>query len=303
MISLLKKQLIAILLLPGSIYCSNVHGQTADLTGTDCSGNTHSQQIQVKNDCPKFYQALKKNGLVTSLEAPLPKQLSLTQLQMLQKAIIQTNKFEPLDESGLNALLAKIYIEKSDDQTIDWWKQFLSWLNGFKPEKFETEYNWLVKFLEAIIPSEQTARFIMYATFGLIILLAIGLVLWELYLSGIFYRKKHHHKKNIETAFKPVNPKKKHLSFAEIKQLAPSLQSVALLKSVISQLMDTEFLPKNSALTNLELKQFLQTTRSSNSQPFSQLLNLVEPVIYGNEKPSEQAIKQCWLHAEKIIEP
>ncbi len=298
------RRLTAILFLSGTIYCSQVQTQNTDLTSSelDCSDSNQSLHIQLKTQCPKLYKTLKQNGLMATLEEPLPKQLSLTQLRMLQTATKLTNNVEILDELELNALLASIYTEKKPDNTVEWWKQFLNWLSGFKPEKYETEFNWLVKLLEAITPSEQTARYMMYATFALIILLAIGLVIWELYLSGVFYRKRRKNKKQLQQASNSIHPSSKHLSFEEIKQLAPSVQSVALLKSMISQLMDKEILPKNSALTNLEFKQCLQTTHSSNSKPFSLLLNIVEPILYGDENPSEQAIKQSWQHAEQILE-
>lgn len=299
-----KYKLGIIVLLSGSIFCSYASNLKASVVSiTDCPDNSQSQQsIELETQCPKFYQKLAENGVMATLQAPFPKQLSVTQLQMLQTATNLTDEVEVLDESGLNTLLASIYVEKNEDKTVDWWKQFLSWLNGFKPEKYETEFNWLIKFLEAITPSEQTASIMMYTSFGLIILLTIGLVLWELYLSGVFDRKRRRYKKHRQTTVKPIDSATNQLSFAEIKQLAPAIQSIALLKSVINQLMDKEILPNNSALTNLEFRQCLQSSHSSNYQSFSQLLDIVEPVLYGDEIPSEQEIVQCWQHAEQILE-
>lgn len=302
----LKSGLIIVLSLSGLFLSGQAQSKYLDLTADNlnCLARGLRQQrtqINLKTECPEVYYALWQNGLTKILEAPLPEQVSLGKLRILQASVQLASKSRRLDESILDALLADIYIAKPEDQETTWWKQFLGWLNSFKSEQYEQEFNWLVKFLQAITPSVETARTIMYIMFGLIILLAVGLVLRELHLAGVLVRRKHKSNPDNPIAENTLGKTKQPLSFLEIKQLDPSTQSIALLKNVMGHLVAKENLPQNAALTNFELKQYLQSQNVSIAQVFSKLLLDVEPVLYGNSIPSSHQLERCWQYAEQII--
>ncbi len=303
----LKNSLVIVLLLSGLFLSEQAQSKYLDLAAgeLDCLARGLRQQrtlINLKTECPEVYHALRQNGLINILEAPLPEQISLAKLRILQASVQLARKSRRLDESVLDALLADIYIAKPEDQETTWWKQFLDWLNSFKSEQYEQEFNWLVKFLQSITPSVETARTILYIVFSLIVLLAVGLVLRELHLAGILVRRKYKSNQDNPIAANTRGKTEQGLSFSEIKQLDPSIQSIALLKNVTGHLVANENLPQNAALTNFELKQYLQGRNSSIAQVFSKLLLDVEPVLYGNSRPSSHELERCWHYAEQIIE-
>lgn len=258
-------------------------------------------QLNLKKACPGVFRLLRQSGLTTALETPLPDDITLRQLKFLQTSTHTPNNLWALDKSVLDELLAGILVDQHDDDQSTWWTQFLNWLNSFKPEKYESEFGWLIKFLEAITPSEQVARIIMYTVFGITILLAAGLVIWELYVNGVFSRRKGNRPHLSNQKVKPVVESRQRLSAMEIQQLAPEMQMVALYNNAISCLIEQAQLPGNPALTNFELQAYLHKHKSLAQTAFASLVANVEPVLYGELAPSKNSLECCWHNSQQIL--
>lgn len=263
----------------------------------------YASQFSLEVDCPEIYTLLQVKGLVATLETPLPAQLSAVQLRILLSATQFVDNARLLDESRLDALLAKIYTIKQEESSFGWWEQFLDWLKSFETKKNEPEFSWLADFLSAIALSEESALIILYGAIGLLLLLSLVFIFNELHLAGLFSRKRRKDRKNKQAALGANDNAQTCLSIAEIKQLTPSLQAITLLKRVINHLMANESLPQNTALSNLELKQYLQQENATSAQPFFKLVANVEPVLYGNITPSDAVLEHCWQQAEQILNP
>lgn len=260
------------------------------------------QLVNLKEQCPRVYHSLQKRGVTPALDASLPDNITLAQLKFLHTSALVPVNSRTLDESGLDRLLAGILIDQQHDDQSTWWKQFLEWLNSFKPEKYESEFGWLMKFLEAITPSEQVARIIMYIVFGITLLSAIGMVIWELYMNGVFSRQKGNYSKLGNQKVMPVVESKRRLSVEEIQQLAPEMQVVALYNNVISYLIEQAQLPGNPALTNFELQASLRKHKSLAQTAFASLVANVEPVLYGGKlTPTKNSLECCWNSAQQIL--
>ncbi len=259
------------------------------------------QLVNLNEQCPKVYQSLRQSGLTPALEAPLPDNVSLAQLNFLQSSMRTSSNSRAIDISGLDELLASILIDHQDDDQSTWWKQFMEWLNSFKPEKYESEFGWLMKFLEAITPSEQVARIIMYVVFGITLLLAVGMVIWELYINGVFSRRKGNRRSLANQTVIPDVESRPSLTVTEIQKLAPGMQVVALYNNVISCLIERAQLPGDPALTNFELQAYLRKHKSLAQTAFASLVVNVEPVLYGKLTPTKNSLECCWNNAQQIL--
>lgn len=270
----------------------------------DCFSKTLAKQQRkelIQIECPTFYHRLSEKDLMNTLEGTLPERFSRTQLQFLKSAIHPANHQLTLVRSELDTLLGNIYRGELEDENDSLWKQFLNWLERVKPENHEKEFGWLIRVLEAITPSEKTAKIILYTVFGVIILITAGLILRELYLSGIFFRKKSNKKPSNQGFIKQASKTTPRYSLEDIKQFEPRKQQVWLFRRVIFYLVERGILPKDKALTNLELTQKLRKDHPAIDTLFTQLSDEVEPALYGGTNPTCQKLKSSWQHAEKIL--
>ncbi len=283
------------------LFYQNAFAQNQD---SDCLFSALDQQQNqelMQLECPEFFHRLLEKDLIDTMASDLPEQFSRSQLQYLIASMQTTDNRTVLDRTGLDNLLAEIYVEHQQDETNSLWQQFLGWLKHFKPENHEAEFTWLVHFLDSITPSEYTARIMMYGAFALIIILTIVLVFKELSIAGMFSRKKTEKKTNGQVFDNKIANIEKPLSIEEIRQLEPRKQLPGLFKTVIDHLVKQGDLPENKILTNQELKQKLCQHESSSDKIFTLLLDEVEPVLYGGVQPSEQILKRSWQYAEKIL--
>ncbi len=287
-----------VLLFDQSVYAQS-HADECVSRSIDQQANQELLQLE----CPEFFHRLWERDLVDTMAGYLPEQFSRAQLQFLEASIHETDEPVSLDRTALDNLLAEIYVEDQQDQGNRLWQQLLGWLEHFKPENHELEFNWLVRFLDTITPSEKTARIIMYGAFAIMILLSGALVIRELSIAGVFSRKKSGKKLNNPVFDSKDSNSEKLLSIAEIRQLEPHKQLTCLFKAVIAYLVEQGDLPANKVLTNQELQQSLHQHHSSSDKPFSLLLEEVEPVLYGGVPASEQKLRRSWQYAQKILHP
>jgi hypothetical protein len=243
---------------------------------------------------------LRKQGLLQTLQPAPGDRLSRQQLQQLVILTMHPEKVKMFDYSQLDALIADILIATEEDQSKAWWNSFLSWLKSFKSEQYENEFQWLVKFLESMSLSEQAVNFILYSLLILLTLTALGLVVYECYITGVFFRSGRKRRVTQVVAMSgEISAANKALK--EIKMLDSSAQMAALFAYVIRSLTFQGNLPEDDSMTNQELSTYMQRHGAHYKNNFAQLVSIVDPVVYGNIVPTPDSLWTCWQQTERIL--
>ncbi|MGR9053476.1 MAG: DUF4129 domain-containing protein [Gammaproteobacteria bacterium] len=253
-------------------------------------------------DCRAFYDDLKAQHWVSSQSQGLPATITSNQALFLESMLFASGVAATLDETRLNSLLADILEPDRTSSVEKWWKAFQDWLKGLLSKENEAHFGWLVKLLQAIAPSTQTARTLLYVAYTLTISAAVGLVLHELYLSGFFSRFEFPRRRQQVTLDNLTLPEP-HENAVDPDILPPSRQIAFWLARCIETLSKRGEMPENPALTNRELRQWLRHHQTRSADAFSLLTELAEPVLYGDEIPSRHLLTQFRQQAELILAP
>ena len=285
------------------VLATPISAAVSDLYLDDCLQRAKDQQlssVNLQGECPQLFVNLQTIGVLDAIDPPIVEDVAVLQLMALATMLQQNDVNWVLDDQGLNDLLKGIRVFEKKDQSMEWWDRFLDWLKSKKPEKYEAEFQWLIKMINALMPSEQTLKIFTKVMIYCLIAISLGIIVWEIYLAGAFSRFGFQRKTN--DAAKPVSTvtDQSGLVLAEVSQLSPSEQVSALLNYAITGLIDQQQLPEDRSLTNQEMSKYLQQKDAPAKHIFSQLVQQSEPVIYGNLQPGSVIVDQCWEMAELI---
>ena len=64
----------------------------------------------------------------------------------------------------------------------------MTWLDKLKTGDYESEYQWLLRFLNAVTPSTAVVRMLLYGAIALLVFLSLGLIVAECYYAGVFVK-------------------------------------------------------------------------------------------------------------------
>ncbi len=258
----------------------------------------NNSKLHLQKDCPALSKALKDQGLLTAFEPPLLDEINLAQLEFLADSNHSLRESSSIRQAGLDQLLATILITESKDNQAQWWQAFLNWLDNLKTGDHESEYQWLLHFMEKIKPSEQAIRIFIYSSIALLVASAIWIVVSELYIAG-FFAFGRNGKRQLLIRQKPVQKQATPPPFQHLTELAPHRQIAVLLEQVIDALVERKIIPHDLSLTH---RQMLRYIGEQNGDPaFAHLVHTAEPVLYGNQPVDAQVLSQYRRDAQALL--
>lgn len=255
--------------------------------------------LQQSLEGPIFRREFLGQPWITSAGNQLPARLTSGQQRFMNAMRHASTLDLSLDESELDALLEEIKEKREPSSWTQWWNSMLNWLESLNMEHYDGELAWLQDFFQAITPSARTARILLYLVLAATCLAAGVLIVHELYLSGALSRR------GTDRRGQSLNPKSSRSDNTgktpwNMTGLPPKKQVAFLLQAAIEVLEQRGEIPSNPALTNDEIRLYLSRKQALAAVPFSVLIELAEPVLYGEIEPSRDMLLHCRLQTEHI---
>lgn len=259
------------------------------------------EAIDLAKDCPKLLLTIRRQGTAVSFEPPLAEgEVSVAQLQFLQRSEQIIRSPNAIDQAGLEQLLAEILQPEAPDPEAAWWKALTSWLEKLKSGDYEGQYQWLLRFLRAITPSEQVALAFLYGSLALMVIASLWVVIMELYHAGIF-DKRGIRRHSAASAKMPDMPQQAVVSHVQSELAVPQQQLAALLNSVVAGLAAKGMLPVDATLTHRQLARYIGEHAPQAAEAFMRLVRCAEPVLYGKHKVSDEMLRVCRDDADSLL--
>jgi hypothetical protein len=258
-------------------------------------------KLNLAKDCPDLLQALKDQWLYTTVVPSLENDISLAQLEFLANSQHSLQNARSFQKTDLDQLLADILVTETQNSQWEWWKTFLKWLDSLKADEYEDEFQWLIRFMQTIKPSEQTMQFFIYGTIGLLVIASAWLVISELKVAGFFAKLTGKRKVSLEQKLdlEQVVPVVAHQ--IAIHQLPPHQQIAVLLEQVIKMLMERELVPADATLTYRQIVYYLSQHAVTSEPTVAHLVQSAEPILYGNRPVAAQTLNDYWRDAQTLL--
>ncbi|MGR8935592.1 MAG: DUF4129 domain-containing protein [Gammaproteobacteria bacterium] len=269
----------------------------------DAAKRRQPAEVELPQDCPELFRALRKQDLPASAEPPISDRVSLAQLEYMLRSRQTGHAFSGLDHEGLDALLAGILQPEAPNPETAWRQTLMAWLEQLQASDYETQYRWLVEFLRAVTPSAAVVRWSLYAAIALLVILSLWLIARECYYAGVFVkfpglrRNPPQHRMRMETTQRPGNACQ-----AVDASSPPARQIASLLEQVSAGLADANLLPRNAACTYRELGGYLGEREPHAAKSFMRLLQHAEPVLYGARAANAETLRVCRREAQLLAE-
>ena len=286
------------------ICCLSLSAQAAQDVLQPCLSLARQQapqKLNLSKDCPDLLKALKNQWLYTTIVPSLENEVSLAQLEFLAASQHPLRNAPSLQQTGLDQLLADTLVTETKNSQWEWWKAFLKWLDSLKVDEYEDEFQWLIRFMQAIKPSEQTIQFFIYGTIALLVIASAWLVISELTVAGFFAKLTGKRKVLLE---QNLGIEQGVLSIAHpkaIHQLSPHQQIAVLLEQVIKMLMERELVPVDATLTHRQIVHYLSQHAVTSEPAVAHLVHAAEPILYGNRPVAAQTLNDYWHDVQALL--
>jgi hypothetical protein len=258
----------------------------------DIAKHQVNQEVDLQKDCPELFDEFQKQGLIMAVELTSTGKVSVWQLGLLAEFTHPAGRLGQLDQNGLGQLIAGIMTTESTDPEREWWQAILKWLDGLKTGDYESEYQWLVRFLSKIKPSEQAIRLFFYGSIALLVLISLGLVINESYRAGIFDKLLGN-----KRLPKPAQTGR----MVNANSMMSKQQLATLLEQVLNRLIDTQMIPCDPSLTYRQLMPYLNQQTGGLDGIFVRLVNEAEPILYGNRPANAQMFHRYQGEIQKLL--
>jgi hypothetical protein len=256
--------------------------------------------VQLAEDCPPLWRELQAQPAAAT--PPLNGKATLMQLQFLLRSWRTTSEHHGIGQEGLGPLLAGILQPEAPNPEAAWWKAFTAWLDKLKSGDYEAQYQWLLRFLRAVTPSEAAVRVFLYASIVLLVLVSVCFIGMELHYAGVFralpgFRRRAAAGALRRTLPQPGVPE----SLAGMKTVAPRRQVAALLDAVVHSLTARGAIPADATLTHRQLVRAAEMGSLPAREAFGRLVDHAEPILYGRREASEELLFACRSDADKLL--
>lgn len=257
-------------------------------------------KLNLQKDCPMLFNELQTQRLQTVFEPPLSAEVSLAQLDLIADSRHGLRESSALSQDGLDRLLAELLETDIKDPEAEWRQAFLKWLDSLKMDDYEAEYQWLLRWLKSIKPSEQTVLSFIYGSIALLVIASAWLVISELYFAGFFVfaagkrqalHKPDHQSLLYSSAARPV-----------FSELSPPQQIAFLLEQVIDALAERKLIPRDASLTHRQMVYCLGQQAAGSETAFALLVRTAEPVLYGNRPVDFKLLSDYRRNAEALLD-
>ncbi len=267
-----------------------------------------NSQILIAEDCPGLRHALERAAIARHLHPPVGEAASEWRLIVLEHILHATASRGKggnyaFDHAGLNELLKGIYKPAlQEPKEWSWWQAFREWLRSHFPKMGKSpELNRFAEWLDALLPSAQTVKFLLYGALATIFIIALIVLLQEIRASGLAeYVRNFSRAKSRKLGAQP-QPSRHEPDLADIRRLPLSARMPALLKLCIATLVRRKYIASDRGITNRELLRWLQRNHPVLAPPFEQLMNYAEYCIYGGREATADDVEDSFEHAASIM--
>jgi len=249
--------------------------------------------------CPALQAALRHSPAATWLR-PLPAvEMTFGQLRDLHYLLAgrSTDGEWVLDETRLDTILEATLIPRQTEEAMSWWDGLLAWLKDKLADENDTDLRWLERLVASLEISERTSRVIFYTALAIIVLLALAIVLNELYVAKVGLRRRQRTPGGA-AVLAPAQPVP--APFDHIRHLPLQQQPAALLNHCIAALVAAQRLPDERSRTDRELTQYLRRHHQALATPFSQLSDCVEKTRFGGQPATAAMAERCFQTAAAL---
>ncbi|HEX5056801.1 MAG TPA: DUF4129 domain-containing protein [Gammaproteobacteria bacterium] len=209
-----------------------------------------------------------------------------------------------LDHAGLGELLKTVHKPAVPGSKKSWWTAFMEWLRGRFPKMERSpQLDRLAAWLDGLLPSAQTVKFLFYGLLVTVLLAALAILLLEIRAAGLaayignFFRARSRRSRRESPQQIRAEP-----GMDEIRGLPLSARTPALLKLCISLLVRRRFIESDKGLTNRELLQRLHAGHPELSKSFERLVDCAEYYVYGEHAPTDEGVGESFIHAERVLQ-
>jgi len=192
-----------------------------------------------------------------------------------------------LDYSQLAVIIDEIWQPVNEEAPFLLMEALLSWMKGLGLEQHAES---LRDFVNEYMPAQESVQLFFTIVIWLIVVGTVFLVVHEFYRAGMLKFPRFRGRPgddNASTEPKPV------WQWQDILALPLREQISALLQFSIQHLVNENLVPASSSFTNRELISYLEKSNVHKAGLLREQIELTEPVVYGDERVSEQQLIAC----------
>ena len=201
-----------------------------------------------------------------------------------------------LDYSRLAVIIDEIWQPANEEAPFLLIEAILSWMKGLG---FEQHAESLKDFANEYMPARESVQLFFTIVIWLIVAGTIFLVVHEFYRAGMLKLPRFHGRPSDENA---STESKQVWQWQDILALPLREQISALLQFSIQHLVNENLVPASSSFTNRELVSYLEKSDTRKAGLLREQIELTEPVVYGDERVSEQQLIACRSKARDLCD-
>jgi len=200
-----------------------------------------------------------------------------------------------LDYSRLGAIVDEIWQPVNEEAPFLLMEAILSWMKGLGLEQHAESFR---DFVNEYMPADESVRLFFTIVIWLIVIGTVILVLHEFYRAGMLKLPglQGMQSDGARAEIKPV------WQWEAILALPLREQISVLLQYSIEHLVDENLVPASSSFTNRELISYLEKSDSHKAGLLREQIDLTEPVVYGDERVSEEQLVACRIKTRGLCD-
>lgn len=191
-----------------------------------------------------------------------------------------------LDYSRLDVIIDEIWQPVNEEAPFLLMEAILSWMKRLGLEQHAESFR---DFINEYMPADESVQLFFTIVIWLIVCGTVILVVHEFYRAGMLKlpRLQGRQGDGESTEIKPV------WQWEAILALPLREQISALLQYSIEHLVNENLVPASTSFTNRELISCLEKSDAHKAGLLREQIDLTEPVVYGDERVSEQQLVAC----------
>lgn len=198
-----------------------------------------------------------------------------------------------LNYSRLQAIVDEIWQPVNDEAPFLILEAIISWMKRLGFEEHAESFR---GFFNEYMPAQESVQFFFTVVIWLIIICTLVVVLYEFYRAGMLRlpRLRNRMDDGVTPENRPV------MQWDLIVALPLREQISALLQYSIEYLVVRNLVPSSSSYTNRELVSCLEKSDYRKAGLLREQIDLTEPVLYGDERVSEEQVIACRDKTRKL---